>query len=192
MDTNAIIKTTIGLAIVVLVITAIAIPIISGIQPLDASYSNGETKYHYREISTDETIQIIIEYNSNGNIKIDGEETTVYTHPATSARAAAFVKVGNDESGHVVVGNPITKEDITGLGIPAQDTTYSPAVASGADGLLTGADKAKLDGVAANATKVEAGTVDGQIKIDGVDTTVVNIASDAEITEMLNEVFVTA
>lgn len=125
----------------------------------------------------------------NGNIKIDGEETTVYTHPVTSAQPAAFVKVGNNESGHVVIGDPITKEDITGLGIPAQDTTYSPAVASGADGLLTGTDKAKLDGVAANATKVEAGTADGQIKINGVDTSVVNIASDVEVTEMLDEVF---
>lgn len=74
---NAIIKTTIGLAIVVLVIAAIAIPIISGIQPTTATYSNGETPYHYREIDPNETIKITIDYNSNGNIKLDGYEISL-------------------------------------------------------------------------------------------------------------------
>lgn len=99
----------------------------------------------------------------NGNIKIDGSETVVYTHPAKTAAAAAFVKVGNDAQGHVVLGDAITKDDITGLGIPAQDTTYTPAVANGANGLMTGTDKAKLDGMV--------------------------VAEDTEVTEMLNEVF---
>lgn len=100
---------------------------------------------------------------TNGNIKIDGEETTVYTHPAKAAASAAFVKVGNDESGHVVLGDPITKTDITNLGIPAQDTTYTDVTAGGASGLMSGADKTKLDGM--------------------------TIAEDSEVTEMLNEVF---
>ena len=103
------------------------------------------------------------ESETNGNIKIDGVETTVYTHPAKAAAEAAFVKVGNDAQGHVVLGAAITKADITGLGIPAQDTTYAPAVAGGANGLMTGTDKAKLDGMI--------------------------VAEDTEVTEMLNEVF---
>jgi hypothetical protein len=82
----------------------------------------------------------------------------------------------------------VQKTDITALGIPAQDTTYQPAVADGADGLMTGEDKAKLDGISEGATKVEASTA-GKIKIDGTDTTVVDIATDGEVTEMLNEVF---
>ena len=100
---------------------------------------------------------------TNGNIKIDGEETTVYTHPTKAAAAAAFVKVGNDGEGHVVLGDAVTKADITGLGIPGQDTTYSDVTAGGASGLMSGTDKTKLDGMI--------------------------IADDSEVTEMLDEVF---
>lgn len=53
----------------------------------------------------------------------------------------------------------------------------------------TGQEKSKLAGVAEGATKVEAGAVSGSIKINGVETTLVEIASDAEVTEMLAEVF---
>ena len=99
----------------------------------------------------------------NGNIKIDGEETTVYTHPTTTAVAAGFKKVGNDDKGHVVLGADVTKQDIVALGIPAQDTTYSNVVAGGASGLMSGADKTKLDGI--------------------------EVATDPEVESMLDEVF---
>lgn len=122
--------------------------------------------------------------------KLDGiaEGANSYTHPAHTARAAGFYKVTVDDEGHVTDATAVQKSDITGLGIPAQDTTYEPAVADGDDGLLTGEDKAKLDGISEGATKVEASTA-GKIKIDGTDTTVVDIATDGEVTEMLNEVF---
>ena len=84
---------------------------------------------------------------TNGNIKIDGVETPVYTHPTTTAVGAGFKKVGNDDKGHVVLGADVTKQDIVALGIPAQDTTYSNVVAGGASGLMSGADKTKLDGI---------------------------------------------
>lgn len=102
---------------------------------------------------------------TNGNIKINGTETTVYTHPTTTATEAAFVKVGKDANGHTVLGDAITKSDITALGIPEQDTTYAEATTEAA-GLLSAADKTKLDGMA--------------------------IATDEEVEEMLNEVFPTA
>lgn len=98
----------------------------------------------------------------NGNIKIDGEETTVYTHPTTTAVAAGFKKVGNDDKGHVVLGADVTKQDIVALGIPAQDTTYQPATTE-ANGLMSKEDKTKLDGM--------------------------EVALDTEVTAMLNEVF---
>lgn len=44
----------------------------------------------------------------------------------------------------------ITKDDITALGIPGSNTTYVPATQS-APGLMSAADKKKLDGVEANA-----------------------------------------
>lgn len=98
----------------------------------------------------------------NGNIKINGEETTVYTHPTTTAVAAGFKKVGNDDKGHVVLGADVTKQDIVALGIPAQDTTYQPATTE-ANGLMSKEDKTKLDGM--------------------------EVALDTEVTAMLNEVF---
>lgn len=100
---------------------------------------------------------------TNGNIKIDGVETPVYTHPTTTAVGAGFKKVGNDDKGHVVLGADVTKQDIVALGIPAQDTTYSDVVAGGASGLMSGADKTKLDGI--------------------------EVATDPEVKSMLDEVF---
>lgn len=98
----------------------------------------------------------------NGNIKIDGVETTVYTHPTTTAVAAGFKKVGNDDKGHVVLGADVTKQDIVALGIPAQDTTYQPATTE-ANGLMSKEDKTKLDGM--------------------------EVATDTEVESMLDEVF---
>ena len=50
-------------------------------------------------------------------------------------------------------------------------------------------DKTKLSGIAEGATKVEASDTEGAIKVNGTDLQVVNIATDAEVAEMLNEVF---
>ena len=127
--------------------------------------------------------------STNGHLDVNGTDVTVYTHPAHAAKKAGLYKVTVDAEGHVSAAEAVDKEDITGLGIPGQDTTYSPAVANGANGLMTGTDKAKLDGIAEGATKVEASTTPGNIKINGSETAVVTIATDEEVTEMLNEVF---
>ena len=64
--------------------------------------------------------------------------------------------------------------------------------------LMTDAEGTKLGGVAEGATKVEASETNGNVKINGVDTKVYTeptdvvhgaIATDTEVTEMLNEVF---
>ena len=54
-------------------------------------------------------------------------------------------------TGHVSGATAVTKADITGLGIPAQDTTYAAATASVA-GLMAAADKQKLDAFGAAST----------------------------------------
>ena len=95
-----------------------------------------------------------------------------------------------DELGHVTAVTAVTKEDITGLGIPGQDTTYQKATAE-ADGLMSKEHFSKVEGVAAGATKVEASTTVGNIKINGTETPVVTIATDGEVAEMLAEVFPT-
>ena len=53
----------------------------------------------------------------------------------------------------------------------------------------TNADKAKVDGVAEGATKVEASETDGAIIINGQETTVVEFETDAAVTAMITEVF---
>ena len=127
--------------------------------------------------------------STNGHLDVNGTDVTVYTHPAHTAKSSGLYKITVDGEGHVSAAEAVDKEDITGLGIPGQDTTYSPTVANGANGLMTGTDKAKLDGIAEGATKVEASTTPGNIKINGSETVVVTIATDEEVTEMLNEVF---
>ena len=75
-----------------------------------------------------------------------------------------------------LVGGKVDKVD--GKGLSANDYTT--------------ADKTKLGGIAEGATKVEASDTEGAIKVNGTDLQVVTIATDAEVTEMLNEVFGTA
>src|SRR5699024_4475078 len=86
--------------------------------------------------------------------KLDGLNN--YTHPSFTAHGSGLYKITVDENGHVTAAEAVTKEDITDLGIPGQNTTYSDVTAGGASGLMTGADKQKLDGIAEGATKVEA------------------------------------
>ena len=51
---------------------------------------------------------------------------------------------------------------------------------------------AKVEGITAGATKVEASQTQGNVKINDVETPVVTIATDDEVAEMLAEVFPTA
>ena len=101
--------------------------------------------------------------NTNGHLKVNGTDVTIYTHPAHTAKASGLYKVTVDGEGHVSAAEAVAKTDITALGIPAQDTTYTDVTAGGASGLMSGADKTKLDGLI--------------------------VAEDTEVTEMLNEVF---
>lgn len=95
-------------------------------------------------------------------IKLDGiaAGANAYTHPGYTARASGLYKITVDAQGHVSAVTAVTKGDITALGIPAQDTntTYSVATQS-ANGLMSAADKKKLDGmVVANFNRVTVST----------------------------------
>ena len=96
--------------------------------------------------------------------KLDGiaAGANKYVHPTHTAAASGFYKTTVDEEGHVTATTPVTKDDITKLGIPEKDTTYGKATAA-ADGLMSAADKSKLDGM--------------------------SIATDSEVSEMLSEVY---
>ena len=73
-----------------------------------------------------------------------------YTHPTYTSSASGFKKFTVDATGHVSATAAVAKTDITGLGIPAQDTTYA-AVTTAANGLMTSTDKTKLDSIAEGA-----------------------------------------
>ena len=104
------------------------------------------------------------DYTSAEKTKLSGiaEGANKYVHPSYTAQKSGLYKVTVDASGHVSATTAVAKTDITGLGIPAQDTTYADATTS-THGLMSAADKTKLDGVAtgAQANKIESVKVNG-------------------------------
>ena len=92
--------------------------------------------------------------SSEDKTKLDGIASGAnnYTHPSFTARNAGLYKITVNNQGHVTAATAVAKSDITALGIPAQDTTYSAATTSAA-GLMSAADKTKLDGIASGANK---------------------------------------
>ena len=104
------------------------------------------------------------DYTSAEKTKLSGiaEGANKYVHPSYTAQKSGLYKVTVDASGHVSATTAVAKADITGLGIPAQDTTYADATTS-THGLMSAADKTKLDGVAtgAQANKIEGVKVNG-------------------------------
>ena len=104
------------------------------------------------------------DYTTAEKTKLAGiaEGANKYVHPSYTAKTSGLYKVTVDATGHVSAVAAVTKGDITALGIPGQDTTYPEATTAEA-GLMSAADKTKLDGM--------------------------TIATDAEVSEMLTEVF---
>lgn len=123
----------------------------------EVDLSNYVQKEDGKGLSTNDFTNALLE-------KLNGiaDGANKYVHPAHEAHEAGFYKVTVDAEGHVTAVTAVTKADITTLGIPGQDTTYVDATQE-AHGLMSAADKKKLDGM--------------------------EIATDAEVTEMLNEVF---
>jgi len=99
---------------------------------------------------------------------------TKYTHPAYTAQASGLYKITVDATGHVSAVTAVTKADITALGIPSTNTTYS-AVTESANGLATSAMLTKLNAISDSADAVSftqsltSGTKVGTININGED-----------------------
>ena len=85
------------------------------------------------------------------------EGANKYTHPAHTARASGLYKITVDSLGHVIAVSAVQKSDITSLGIPGSDTTYSLASAYN-NGLMSSDQYSKLSGIesGANKTTVDA------------------------------------
>lgn len=70
-----------------------------------------------------------IHFTASERTKLAGIATAAnkYIHPvsAAGAKASGLYKIATDASGHVTGAVAVTKADITGLGIPGTNTTYS-------------------------------------------------------------------
>lgn len=112
--------------------------------------------------------------------KLDGIQAGAgsYTHPTNTAHASGLYKVEVDSLGHVSSATAVTKSDITALGIPAQDTntTYGAAT-SNAAGLMSAADKSKLDGIQAGAQANAVTSVNGKTGAVKLGSSDVGVAS---------------
>lgn len=85
--------------------------------------------------------------------KLDGvaDGANKYVHPSYTAQNSGLYKITVDATGHVSAVTAVAKGDITALGIPSTNTTYNDATQS-THGLMSTADKKKLDGFGAAST----------------------------------------
>ena len=104
--------------------------------------------------------------------KLDGigENAQQYQHPTHEAHAEGLYKVTVDEQGHVSAATEVAKEDITALGIPAQDTTYGEATAEAA-GLMSSTDKVRFDAMPSIHSETPETLVEGDIIIKDITPT---------------------
>ena len=175
------------------------------------------------------------DYTTAEKTKLSGiaEGANKYVHPSYTAQKSGLYKVTVDAAGHVSGATAVAKADITALGIPAQDTTYSnmaaatasaagkaglvPAPAAGkqasflrgdgswvvpenttyADattsthGLMSAADKTKLNGVATGAqvNKIESVKVNGTaLIIDSSKAVNVDLTAYAKSADVTKEI----
>lgn len=85
--------------------------------------------------------------SSSDKTKLNGIETGAnkYVHPTYTSKTSGLYKITVDGTGHVSGTTAVSKADITALGIPSTNTTYSTATQT-INGLMSSTDKKKLDG----------------------------------------------
>lgn len=115
--------------------------------------------------------------------KLNGIEANAnkYTHPtqAMGAKTSGFYKVTIDGSGHITAVSSVTKSDITKLGIPAQDTTYTHPSDGPSGGATSGLYKITVNdkGHVTAVTEVTKADITG-LGIPGSQPTVPTISKD--------------
>lgn len=119
-------------------------------------------------------IEVEVNISAESGNRLEKKADGLFAGPEKVTGATAGHFAGLDANGH-----------LTDSGKAAGDFV----AAEEGKRLITDAEGTKLAGVAEGATKVEASNITGHIKINGTDTTVVDMATDAEVTTMINEVF---
>ena len=111
---------------------------------------------------------------------------TAYTHANAkgSAFSSGFYKITTNAQGHVTAVTAVSKADITALGIPAQDTTYSVATTS-ANGLMSSTDKSTLDNVKNTYVKKSGDTMTGNLLVSTSSEPKVQVTNGTRIVELL-------
>ena len=108
------------------------------------------------------------------------EGANKYIHPSYTARGTGLYKISVDTSGHVNGVTAVTKGDITGLGIPGQDTKYThPSYTARGTGLY----KISVDtsGHVNSVTAVTKGDITG-LGIPGQDTNTTYVVENNQVT----------
>lgn len=102
-----------------------------------------------------------------------------YSHPTHTAATSGFYKVTVDTLGHVTAVTAVKKEDITGLGIPGQDTTYTHPSDGPSGGATSGLYKITVNdqGHVTAVTAVQKSDITG-LGIPGSQPTVPTISTD--------------
>lgn len=104
-----------------------------------------------------ETTAGLMPPNAVTKLKGIDEGANKYTHPTHTARTSGLYKITVDSLGHVTAVSAVQKSDITGLGIPGSDTTYSLASAYN-NGLMSSDQYSKLSGIESGANKTTVDT----------------------------------
>lgn len=116
-------------------------------------------------------------------LKLNGIEDNAnnYTHPTQpmGAKTSGLYKVTIDGSGHITAVTAVTKEDITGLGIPGQDTIYTHPSDGPSGGVTSGLYKIAVNakGHVTSVTAVTKEDITG-LGIPGSQPTVPTISTD--------------
>lgn len=137
-------------------------------------------------------IKLVLANATSDTLYIDVSGLIEYVTSGSAEGDMVFITI--DEATHKVTAT-ITDGTITKAKLAAALVTEIEGKVDKVEGKglstndYTDAEKTKLAGVAEGATKVEGSTTEGNIKVNGAEVQVVSIATDAEVTEMLNEVF---
>ena len=104
--------------------------------------------------------------STNGNIKLDGVETTVYTHPSGTnphGTTKSDVGLGNCDNTSDL-SKPISTLTQTALNLKVDKIAGKS--------LISDTEITRLSGITTSATKVETSATNGNIKINGVESNV--------------------
>lgn len=99
-----------------------------------------------------------------------------YVHPTTTAYESGLYKITTNNLGHVISATLVTKDDITALGIPGQDTTYSLASTAN-NGLMSATDKSDIASLKSSLDQTQKTIINN---LNGTEARITETKADVE------------